>query len=333
MKHIFLLTLIFTSLLTSSCELNQTTGTQLNNPISNHITAATNNPTKNTTTTNSSENSGFSTNSQEVSTSTAFGSDSFHSPQSGIISDPLEWSAGNPKSHPIKPIARDLTLIADNTREEDESYRPVFEDYLKQHYPEYRFRVVNIANFQQDGTSYKKAQAYAAESIDTSIFLYFDGNNIYDSFYNDVILRQNTLNRWRLAFREYLDPLTFEIAPLRFMNLDVSYSPFQENIAKVRLDEPFLPTATNYHRALNLYIQRDYLSSEGTANLAVGLLTAVEALDYSFDEYFLHRQNESGQYALYQIPERLIDSPALGYQLEKILSDPSFDSPIKLIQP
>lgn len=333
MKPIILLLLTLTSLITSSCEFNQATGTQFNNPNSNHMTAATNNPTKNTTTTNSSKDSSFSTNSQEVSTSIASGSDSFHSPQSGIISDPIEWSAGNPKSHPKYPVARDLTLLADNTREEDEAYRTVFEDYLKHHYPEYQFRVVNITNFQEDGTSYKKAQAYAAESIDTSMFLYFNGHDIYDSFQNDVILRQNTLNRWRLAFREYLDPLTFEIVPLMTMNLDVSYSPFQDNIAKVHLDEPFSPTATIYQRALNLYIQRDHLSSEETANLAVELLTAVEALDYSFDEYFLHRQSESGHYTLYQIPQRLINSPALGYELEKILRDPAFDSPIKLIQP
>jgi len=193
MKKFFQLFLIFAVLLISSCEVQlpnplkfddlkstQSAQTILSNSKKEH--ASNTFPLTNSTTSPSN-----------FSSSLTFEGNLLALPQRGIISDSSEYIPGNPKSHSTMPIAHNLSLIIDNTREEDEIYRPVFEEYLKYYYPEYTFQVVNITNFQLAGTTYKKAQAFAAESIDTSMLLFYDGNDILDSFHHDVILRQNRI--------------------------------------------------------------------------------------------------------------------------------------------
>lgn len=337
MKKIFLLYSILSALIISGCAINSPSTSTLDN--TEDILES----TQSTQTTLSDSTNGLphtpilSTNSfsssSKISSSSMFENKVVTLPQTGIISEPSEYFPGNPKSHSRKPLARDLSLIIDNTREEDEIYRPLFNEYLSYHYPEYTFQVMNITNFQIDGITYKKAQAFAAESIDTSMFLYYDGNEIFDSFYHDVILRQNTMNRWRKDFRELLDPLTREIIPLKSMNLDVSYTSFEENIAKIRLDEPLDPDSNVYKRALNLYIQRDHLSLDETVTFATSILESVQALSYDFDAFYLHHQEDSGEYTRYQIPAHLINSQALQSELAKVLSGPLVESLIQRVHP
>lgn len=333
MKISLLLYLVCAGLLLSGCDINLPNPLHLDNPKSTQSIETALSDSKSTLPVNIFPSTNPHTNSSKLSSSFTLESDLFSFPQTGIISESSEYLPGNPKSHSTKPVARDLSLIIDNTREEDEVYRPVFAEYMKSNYPEHTFRIVNITNFQINGTTYKKAQAYAAESTDISMFLYYDGIDILDSFHQDVILRQNTMNRWRRDFRQLLDPLTREIIPLRSMNLDVSYNLFEENIAKIHLDESFNPDSDDYQRALILFIQRDGLGLDETVAFAATLLETVQSLDYYFDTFYLHHQEASGEYVPYQIPGHLINSQALHTELANVLSNSSVESLIKPIQP
>lgn len=309
MKIRILQLLILSALLISGCSLNlrtpagpaeTTTATSVSQsdtaPTLNHTTQTTAPPTGSTQTTPASI------------------------PAKGILSDPAEYGPGNPKSHAAQPVPRDLALLEDKTREEDEVYREIFEDHLKQHYPEYSFRVIDIMNFQSNGTTFKRSRGYAAQSQDIAMDLYYDGAKVFDSFQQDVVERGNTMDRWRMEYRRLLEPLTLEIIPLKLAYPDVSFDHFEDSWSSFRLDEPFDPESAVHPKTLDLYLQRDGLDRVQTSDAASQIFQKIHSMEFRFNEYYLNQQSESGNYLSYQIPLRLIGNQSLTAEIEQVLS-------------
>ncbi len=251
-------------------------------------------------------------------------------PVTGILSDPAEYSPGNPKSHSPSPVSRNLSQLVDKTTDGFEEYLGVFKDHLGTHYPEYLFRVVSIMNHQEDGKTFKTATAYSEESQDVFMKLYYDGQTVRDTFEEDVLGRKNTMNRWRKAFRKHLDEISVEVAPVYRVSLDVSYDHYEANIPKIILDSPLEPESQSYIRALDMYFEKGYTDSSRIPELADAVYEAMSYQPYRFQEYFIHLEEANGKKTTYQIPLRLINSAEFIPELTKALTKSSGDD---LIQP
>lgn len=253
-------------------------------------------------------------------------------PKSGILSDKAEYNPGNPKTHALVPLALDTAALPDNTRPENESYRPVFEEYLKINYPEQPFRVVNIEDYQHQGVTYKKADAYSSGSADLNLRLFYDGIKLFDSFQKDVVSRQNTMNRWRFEFRKILAPLSRPIADRETVNLDVSYDYYKENIELIRLDQALEPLSTAYRRCLELYFNTGYTDPVKVSDTALKIYQTIAAQGYSFQEYFIHLEAAGGVKTTYRIPPELVTSAAFPLEMQKAMSAPQPDQLIQRVQ-
>ena len=254
-------------------------------------------------------------------------------PTKGILSDPAEYSPGNPKTHAPVPLVPDLTDLTDNTRQESKVYLPVFEDYLKRTYPEQTFRIINIQNYQHQGITYKTARAYSQQSSDILLELYYDGNKIFDSFQKDVVGRQNTMNRWRSEFRKIMDPISRSVADRSEINLDVSYDYYPENISLIKLDQVLDSKSNAYKRCLELYYTVGFTDPVKISDTANRILTQVQSDGYTFGEYFIYLPKASGVKTAYKIPAELIGSPAFAAELQKALTGSSADNLIQVAEP
>lgn len=251
-------------------------------------------------------------------------------PTAGVLSDPALIAPGNPRTHAELPVPRNLEELVDKTRSENEAYRPVFADHLRRTYPEYSFAIVDIMEYQQDGKTFRQAQAFAHESLDVNLFLYFDGHQVFDSFQRDVIGRRTTMNRWRAEFRSLLDPLSSRLIPVSEASFDVSYDYYDENSLSIRLDQPLDPASTAYPRALELYIERPSADLLVLSTAIHDLFAAVAETGYSFSDYYVHIRQSNGQFISFEIPLRLIGNPLLITEMEQSLRSPGAD---RLIRP
>lgn len=251
-------------------------------------------------------------------------------PTFGILSDPKEYSPGNPMTHSPSPLLPDLSELTDKTGEGFDQYREKFQEYLRQVYPEQEFRLVNIMNYQAEGKTYKEASAWSQESLDIVMKLYYDGTTVTDSFQRDVINRQNTMNRWRKSFRYYLDKISSEVAPVHDVALDVSYDYYEENIPKITLDAPLEPESQEYTRCLEMYFARGSTAAELVADTAAEIYQAMALQEYKFQEYFIYLEEPDGTRRNFQVPLRIVGTSLFIPEMLKALAG---DSPGNLIQP
>lgn len=253
-------------------------------------------------------------------------------PTSGILSDPIEYQPGNPKTHAFVALEPDPKILPDKTRSENDRYRPVFEEYLKFNYPEQTFRLVSIESYQQQGTTYKRATAYSTESSDIIFNLFYDGTNLFDTFEKDVVSRQTTMNRWRFEFRKLLDPISRRIADDDVVNLDVSYDYYKENIEMIKLDQRLDPKSDTYRHALELYFNIGYTNPAKVSSITTQIYQSVEEAGYFFQEYFIYLESTNGIKTAYQIPSELFGDPSFPVHLQKALSDQDPTNLIKLVE-
>lgn len=251
-------------------------------------------------------------------------------PLTGILSDPSEYSPGNPRTHAPAPILPDHSQLADKTGEGFEKYRSVFLEHLRQNYPEHSFRLVSIMNHQEDGKTYKEAAAFSEESLDIAMKLYYDGKNVTDSFDRDVIGRRNTMNRWRRAFRYYLDPVSKQVAPLSEVALDVSYDYYEENIPKIILDAPLEAESPDHVRCLEMYFGKGITDPAKVADTAAAIYEAMALQPYRFQEYYIYLEAADGTKSAFQVPLRIVATPLFVPEMRKALQG---DSPDHLIRP
>lgn len=253
-------------------------------------------------------------------------------PSTGTLSDPEEYAPGNPMTHSPFPIMPDHSGLKDKTGENFEEYRSVFLEHLRQNYPEHEFRLVSIMNYQQDGRTFKEASAYSEESLDIAMKLYYDGTTVTDSFERDVIGRQNTMNRWRRAFRYYLDQISVQVAPVHEVTLDVSYDYYEENIPRIILDAPLEPESREYTRCLEMYFEKGNTEPVKVADTAARIYQAMALQPYRFQEYFIYLEETDGTRAAFQIPLRIIDRPQFLPEMIKALESDSPDNLIRRIE-
>lgn len=240
-------------------------------------------------------------------------------PISGILSAEATYTAGNPKSHAPSPQPPKVSSFKDKTTEGFEIYAGIFQAYLKEYYPEQRFRVLSIMNHQMDGKTVKKAFAYSEESLDIRMSLYFDGNSVSDTFQRDVIQRQNTMNRWRRSFRTYLDDISRPIAPLTRVNLDVSYDYYKENIPKIVLDTPLDPQSQDYTRCLEMYFPKARLDVDKVSQTAHAIYQAMADTPYVFQEYYIYLEDSKGRKSAFKVPLSLIAADEFIPEFQKAL--------------
>lgn len=250
-------------------------------------------------------------------------------PIPGILSYPAEYSPGNYKTHALVPLEPNTKLYPDKTRVENEKYRTVFDEYLKLNYPEQTFRVLSIEDYQYAGLTYKKATARSKQSSDIIMVLYFDGTKIVDSFQRDVISRQNTMNRWRFAFRKIIDPIALSVADNETVTLDVSYDYYPENIAKIKLDQILDSKSMEYKRCLEMYFNIGVTDPDKISEIALKIYQKVQAKGYYFQEYYIYLETAGRVRTAYKIPTELIGAPTFTAEMKKALTN---DQPENLIQ-
>ena len=253
-------------------------------------------------------------------------------PTTGILSDPTEFQPGNPVSHALVNRKPSTKVPADKTRPQNNHYRPIFNDYLAAHYPEQSFRVVSIEDYQRHGLTYKRGTAYSLDSADIIFELIYDGRTLTDSFQEDVVTRQTTMNRWRFEFQKLLDPITRDIADDETVKADVSYDYYPENRERIKLDQELEPKSSTYRRCLELYFNMGYTDSDNVASTASQIYAAIELNGYSFQEYFIYLESAKGVKTAYQIPASLIGDPALADHLKTALSHRNSSSLIKRVE-
>lgn len=250
-------------------------------------------------------------------------------PIRGILSESKEYVPGNPMSHALNPVERKLSALPDKTRKENEKYRPFFEEYLNEFYPEYDFRITDIMDYQSAGRTLKKSRAWAAQSTDTAMDLFFDGDQITDSFEQDVIGRRNTMNRWRTEFRKILDPLVNSTLAGNLITPDISFDYYKENTQLIRLDEPLEPRSDRFVRCLELYVKKGQTDPVKISEAAHAIYQAVLIEGYAFQDYYIYLEEETGTRSAWKVPPRLVGSASFPAELQKALTG---DHPQNLIQ-
>ena len=336
MKRELLILWVTTALLLSGCEPGKltTSGSGSSETVTSTRQGTTKPPAgSNSTKTNPSATlAGTTEPTTTAATNTVVTSTVGTDPIPGILSDLSEYSPGNFKSHALVPLEPDTKKVPDKTRLENEKYRTVFDKYLKLNYPEQPFRILSIEDYQDQGLTYKKATARSKQSADIMMVMYYDGTKIVDSFQKDVISRQNTMNRWRFAFRKIIDPIARSVADDETVNLDVSYDYYPENIENIKLDQILDSKSVEYKRCLEMYFNIGYTDPENVSAVATKIYQKVQAKGYFFHEYYIYLEKTNRVKAAYQVPAELIGNPNFATELKKALTSDQPDNLIRQVE-
>lgn len=277
------------------------------------------------TSANASNSSQAMTNTSQAGTTvTKAMPDSFNKPMTGILADTKVYATDNPLSHAKTPVALDPASIVDKSTTGVEKEKTAFEEYLKKHYNEQTFKVINISKEENDGRKFVSALAQSTTSKDIAFKLLKEGNEIYDNFNEAVILRQNTLNRWTTEFNELLKDFKKATPAAKNIGLKMSFKA-TEDFSKVLLDSPVQTTFSGPQSRLSLTLKSVKDPMQDAQNLAE-TLKQLYAQNMDFNYYDLTITDASGAKKTFEIPARMAKNTTLAQELQLLLEGKASNS-------